>query len=75
MRRILHLNSPVLGAALIFVCLGTTGLPVFAQSTINCHCFLDRSYDPADKFAADEYILATSFNSLLAKSFDIMFIP
>ena len=44
---------------------------LFAESTINCHCFQDRSYDPADKFAADDYILATSFNSLLAKSFDI----
>jgi hypothetical protein len=43
----------------------------FAESTINCHCFQDRSYNPADKFAADDYILATSFNSLLAKSFDI----
>jgi hypothetical protein len=43
----------------------------YAESTINCHCFQDRSYDPADKFAGDDYILATSFNSLLAKSFDI----
>jgi hypothetical protein len=43
----------------------------FAESTINCHCFQDRSFDPGDKFAADDYILATSFNSLLAKSFDI----
>jgi hypothetical protein len=43
----------------------------FAASTVNCHCFQDRSYDPGDKFAADDYILATSFNSLLAKSFDI----
>jgi hypothetical protein len=43
----------------------------FAESTINCHCFQDRSYDPGDKFASDDYILATSFNSLLARSFDI----
>jgi hypothetical protein len=43
----------------------------FAESTINCHCFQDRNFDPGDKFAADDYILATSFNSLLAKSFDI----
>ena len=43
----------------------------FAESAIQCHCFTNRSYNPADKFAADDYILATSFNSLLAKSFGI----
>ena len=43
----------------------------FAESVINCHCFQDRTYNPADPFAADDYILATSFNSFLAKSFDI----
>lgn len=42
-----------------------------AESTINCHCFQNRSFDPGDKFASDDYILATSFNSLLARSFDI----
>jgi len=43
----------------------------FAESVINCHCFQDRTYNHADPFAADDYILATSFNSFLAKSFDI----
>jgi hypothetical protein len=47
------------------------GYHAFAESTINCHCFQDRSFDPADKFASDDYILATSFNSLLARSFTI----
>jgi hypothetical protein len=42
-----------------------------AESTIKCHCFTDRSYNPADRFAADEYILVTSFNSLLSKFYDI----
>ena len=41
------------------------------QMAAGCHCFKDRSYDPAQKFAADEYILATSFNSMLATSFNI----
>jgi hypothetical protein len=36
-----------------------------------CHCFKDRTYDPARKFAVDAYILATSFNSLLAAHFGI----
>lgn len=42
-----------------------------AESTITCHCFTDRSYNPADRFAADDYILATSFNSLLARFYNI----
>jgi len=41
------------------------------QMAAGCHCFKDRSYDPAQKFAADDYILATSFNSMLARFFDI----
>jgi len=42
-----------------------------AKSAIQCHCFTDRSYNPAKKFAADDYILATSFNSLLARLADL----
>lgn len=42
-----------------------------AVPAINCHCFQDRTYNPADPFATDDYILATSFNSLLARSFNI----
>ena len=42
-----------------------------AESAIRCHCFQDRTFNPAEPFAADDYILATSFNSLLARSFDI----
>lgn len=44
---------------------------VYGQSAIGCHCFTDRSFNPADRFAADDYILATSFNSLLAKFFSV----
>jgi hypothetical protein len=43
----------------------------FAESTINCHCFKERTFNPNDTFSTDDYILATSFNSLLAKSYDI----
>jgi hypothetical protein len=42
-----------------------------AGSAISCHCFQDRTYKPAEPFAADDYILATSFNSLLSRSFDM----
>jgi len=46
-------------------------LQAFAESAIQCHCFTERSYNPADRFAADEYILATSFNSLLANAYGL----
>ena len=37
----------------------------------SCHCFRDRSYDPDNRFAADDYLLATSYNSLIARTFGI----
>lgn len=42
-----------------------------AKSAIACHCFKDRAYNPAEPFATDDYILVTSFNSFLARAFDI----
>jgi len=44
---------------------------LFAESAITCHCFQERAYNPAEPFAADDYILASSFNSFLARTFDI----
>lgn len=41
------------------------------ESTSTCHCFKDRAFDPARKFAADKYLLTTSFNSFIAVNFDI----
>ena len=41
------------------------------ESAANCHCFRERSFNPQNKFAADEYLLATSFNSFIATSFHI----
>lgn len=47
-------------------------LNVFAmETTANCHCFRNRTFNPADKFIADDYILATTFNSLLASEFGL----
>jgi len=67
---LLKLNFSLFVVIPMFLLLGPAQ-NAFAESTINCHCFQSRSYDPVDKFSADDYILATSFNSLLAKSFDI----
>ncbi len=40
-------------------------------SISSCHCFKDRVYNPQKKFAADQYLLATSFNSFLAANFHL----
>jgi hypothetical protein len=43
----------------------------WAESTINCHCFQDRAYDPQRAYAADPYFLATTQNALLANLFGL----
>ena len=48
-----------------------TALPAAAEMAAGCHCFKHRSYDPEARFVADDYILATSFNSLVANYFSI----
>lgn len=58
----IFLSSAVWAVLVIFALAGTA----YGQSAAACHCFRDRSYDPSKKFAADEYILVTSFNSLLS---------
>jgi hypothetical protein len=45
--------------------------PASAEQTDRCHCFRDRSYDPSDKFAADDYLLTTSYNSLIAATLGV----
>lgn len=59
---------------LIFISLwgwGALRPDAVAETAAGCHCFKERAFNPADKFGADEYILATSFNSLLSRSFDL----
>ena len=58
---------------LALLILWSTALPPSsgAETANGCHCFQDRTYNPANKFAADEYILATSFNSLISNHFNI----
>lgn len=46
-------------------------MPVNAETATGCHCFRQRDYNPEAKFIADDYILATSFNSLTANLFNI----
>jgi len=67
---LLQSKIPLFFITIVLFILGPS-LHAFAESAIKCHCFTERSYNPADKFASDEYILTTSFNSLLAKYYDI----
>ncbi len=52
-----------------------TGINVSAmeapQSSTNCHCFQERAFNQQKKFAADTYLLTTSFNSFIAANFHI----
>ena len=40
-----------------------------AESAVSCHCFRDRTFDPARPAAADPYLLATTRSSLLSAAF------
>jgi hypothetical protein len=57
----------------LLIIVGLSICPSGAQAipTINCHCFRDRSYDPARPTAADAYLLATTQNSFFATIFGI----
>ncbi|GAB4287840.1 MAG: hypothetical protein Kow0092_40600 [Deferrisomatales bacterium] len=40
--------------------------PAWGAAGVSCHCFRDRTFDPARPAAADPYILATAQNTLLS---------
>lgn len=42
-----------------------------AESTINCHCFQNRTYDHTDRAAADPYFLASSQSSFLSAIYNV----
>lgn len=42
-----------------------------AEPAVNCHCFRNRTFNPENRFAADDYLLTTVFNSLIAGYFGI----
>ncbi len=55
--------------ALLALLLLALAAPALAGPPVSCHCFKDRSFDPASPAAADPYVLATGQNSLLAAAF------
>jgi hypothetical protein len=46
-------------------------LSALAVPAITCHCFTDRSYDPAHPTVADPYFLASTQNSFFAAAFSV----
>ena len=46
-------------------------LPALAIPAITCHCFTDRSFNPAKPALADPYFLATTQNSFFAAIFNV----
>ena len=56
---------------LLFVlCCSFVGSAVAEESTINCHCFTDRSFDHQNPEKVIPYLLATTQNSFLAVAFN-----
>jgi len=56
---------------LIPVLLFMLPMPALAIPAITCHCFTDRSFEPARPAAADPYFLATTQNSFFALVFSV----
>ena len=53
----------------ILLCAGT--IHAEAEQTSRCHCFRNREFKIDDRFLADDYLLTTSFNSLVASTLDV----
>ncbi|HEX5773501.1 MAG TPA: hypothetical protein VFY07_04190 [Geomobilimonas sp.] len=46
-------------------------MPALAIPAITCHCFTDRTFDPAHPTVADPYFLATTQNSFFSAAFGV----
>jgi hypothetical protein len=58
-------------AALLAAALTLLPAAARAEPTAGCHCFQDRTFEPARPGAADAYILATTRSSLLSAAFGV----
>lgn len=63
-------NLPVRICLSVLLLLSPLPLPASGVPAITCHCFTDRSYDPARPTLADPYFLATTQNSFFAIVFN-----
>lgn len=63
----------ILPGSKILLCIGLLFIlpvPALAIPAITCHCFTDRTFEPARPGAADPYFLATTQNSFFALVFN-----
>lgn len=60
-----------LRAAAAALALAATPAGALAEPAGACHCYRDRTFDPARPAAADPYILATTRSSLLSAAFGL----
>lgn len=65
------MRTTIFKSVLISVFIAIISPAVMIQAAPSCHCFRQREYEPRDRFAADDYLLATSGNSLLARYFNL----
>ena len=71
-RRDRHLCLSAFAAAILTLLLVLSPLAAISmEQTGKCHCFQHREFEPVNRFLADEYLLATVSNSLIASHFDI----
>jgi hypothetical protein len=63
------MRPPLLSLALLLV--AAVPAPSSAAPAAACHCYQDRTFDPARPAAADPYILATTRSSLLSAAFGV----
>lgn len=56
---------------LITAAILASAMQAIAMPAITCHCFRDRSYDPAHPTLADPYFLATTQNAFFAQLFAV----
>lgn len=55
---------------IVLFCFGFVSVAFAEESTINCHCFTDRSYDHQNPETVVPYLLATTQNSFLSVAFN-----
>jgi hypothetical protein len=60
----------IISALVILLFLSFLSSQAAAESTVNCHCFTDRSYDHQNPGKVVPYLLATTQNSFLAVAYN-----
>jgi len=65
------LNSTAKNLLFTLIMLFSLPLPALAIPAITCHCFTERTFNPAQPALADPYFLATTQNSFFAVLFNV----